>query len=78
MYVEIDCNKYSGYEIQDAADSKSEIMTRMGMMKTVVEAENNSVLLYLVEPWANTDRIFCGYRYFESIGAAETLKKIGM
>ena len=36
------------------------------------------LLLGLVEQLDNTDRIFCGVSYFVLVGAADTLKKIGM
>ena len=31
-----------------------------------------------MEPWANTDRIVCNNYYFASVGAAETLREIGL
>ena len=66
-------------------------MIRLKLVKTgteeaansIVEDENGhlhgtKVLLSLILPWANSDRIVCADSYFASVGAAETLKRIGL
>ena len=37
-----------------------------------------NVLVELVRPWANTDRVVCADSYFASVQAALRLKKMGL
>jgi hypothetical protein len=92
MYIAIDRKPENGCEIQDSACGKSGIMLRIRLVKTSIEEEANSihvdeedgmlhgtkVLLELVSPWAHSDRLICADSYFASVGAAETLKSLGL
>ena len=91
MYVAIDRKPENGCKIKDAACGKSKIMIRLKLVKTSTEEEANStyehgdgvlygtkVILELVRPWANTNRLVCGDSYFASVGAALSLMNIGL
>ena len=91
MYVAIERKPENGCEIQDAACGKSGIMIRILLVKTTIEVAANSiheddngrlhgtnVLMDLVSPWAQTDRIVCADSYFASVAAALALKEIGL
>jgi hypothetical protein len=91
MYIAIDRKPENGCEIQDSACGKSGVMLRIRLVKTAVEEEANSihveedgtlhgtkVLIELVSPWAFSDRLICADSYFASVGAAETLKGMGL
>jgi hypothetical protein len=91
MYIAIDRKPENGCEIQDSACGKSGVMLRIRLVKTAVEEEANSlhveedgtlhgtkVLIELVSPWAFSDRLICADSYFASVGAAETLKAMGL
>ena len=39
---------------------------------------STKVIVSLILPWANFDCVVCADSYFASVGAAETLKKIGL
>ena len=66
-------------------------MVRLKLVKTSTEEAADSitedgqghlhgtqVLLSLILPQANSDRVVCADSYFASVGAAETLKRIGL
>ena len=91
MYIAIERKPDNGCEIQDAACGRSKIMIRLKLVKTSTEEAADSiaeddqghlhgtkVLLNLILPWANSDRVVCADSYFASVGAAETLKRIGL
>ena len=87
MYVAIDRKPENGAEIQDASCGVSGIMIRLKIVKGVVdrEADDNhemlhgaKVLLELVLPWINTNRLVCADSYFASVPAAILLHDNGL
>ena len=91
MYIAIDCKLGSGCEIQDTAFRMSKFMIRLKLVKTgteetvdsISENENGQlhgtkVLLRLILPCASSDHILCSDSYISPVGAAETLKQIGL
>ena len=87
MYIAINQKPDNGCEIQDADCGRSKIMIRLKLVKTfteeaadIIEEDENGhlhgtrVLLSLILPWDNSDRIVCADSYFASVGAAKTLK----
>ena len=80
----MDRNPENGAEIHNAAYGWLEIMTRLGIVKSEKNEEEQqddeyniphvtTVLKEPVMPWANTDRIVCTDSYFASVPAAEEL-----
>ena len=93
FYVAIDRKPENGCEIQDAACGKSGVMIRLRIVKSANdhdEVEDSTfmhedgllhgtkVLIDLISPWANTDRVVCADSYFASKMAADKLKEIGL
>ena len=91
MYIAIERKPDNGCQVQDTACGRSKIMVRLKLAKTSTEevadsiAEDNQghlhsreVLLSLILPRANSDRVVCADSYIASVGAAETLKRIGL
>ena len=91
MYIAIDRKPDNRCEIQDVACGRSKIMIRLKLVKTSTEEAADSiaeddqghlydtkVLLGSILPWANYDYVVCADSYFASVGAVETLKRIGL
>jgi hypothetical protein len=90
MYIAMDRKPDSGCEIQNCCDGKSGIMLRLKLVKSAEEEGANiamdhnglphgtSVLKFLVEPWAHTNRIVCADSYFASVTTARVLLGMGL
>jgi hypothetical protein len=94
QYIAIDQKPEFGCKIQNSACSRSGIMMRLKLVKTMEEQNAQrdarlspgdggllhgaAVLKSLVLPWARTDRIVCADSYFALAGALGELKQIGL
>ena len=90
-YISIDRKPESGLEVQNAACGESGIMIQLKLVKgekdddySDNEANQDNVphgakvLLKLLSPWINTQRIVCADSYFASVTAAELLYVNGL
>ena len=88
MYIAIDQKPENGCDIQKSACSRSSVMLRNRLVKTVEEYESEhtteeddrlinytQVLKTLVASWANNNRTMCADSYLASIDCSEELKK---
>jgi hypothetical protein len=75
-------------EIQNSACGKLEIMLHLCLVKSQEDNENpqlddelnhgTNILLDLLYPWYNTDRVVCADSYFASVQRAEKLLQHGL
>ncbi len=88
----IDRKPESGCEIQNTASGQRRVIIGLKVVKGAMEeelalsaAQNEDEMLhrakvckYLVQPWAFSDRVVCGYSFFASVPTAKELKFIGL
>jgi hypothetical protein len=90
MYVSMDRKPEDGCEIQDAACGRTGVMIRLKLVKSSREDHHDDeevdgtlnhgtkILLKLVQPWFNTDRVICADSYFASVQTAKELLRVGL
>ena len=88
VFVDMDRKPVKGCEIQNSACGKSGVMLRLRLVKSQEDNENlqqddelnhgTNILLDLLRPWYNTDRVVCADSYFASVQTAEELLQHGL
>jgi Transposase IS4 len=91
MFVAMDRKPEDGCEIQNSACGRTGIMLQLKLVKTSREARNEEddgddqnlnhgtkILLKLVRPWNNTNRVVCADSYFASVQTAKELLRVGL